>query len=119
MALVPAALAPVRSRRHFSSATVSFWITAMAPWTCETCGAQFSDSGHSPAACPICEDERQYVNWKGQTFLTCETLTAGHRLVWRDDLDLTGIAMEPAFAIGQRALLVPLAEGCVMWDCVP
>ena len=43
----------------------------------------------------------------------------GPKLVWRDDLGIPGIAIEPAFAIGQRALLVPEADGCVMWDCVP
>jgi glyoxylase-like metal-dependent hydrolase (beta-lactamase superfamily II) len=91
----------------------------MSPWTCETCGAQFSDSGNPPASCLICEDERQFVGWKGQSFLTRETLTERHRLVWRDDLGLTGIGLEPSFAIGQRALLVPSADGCVMWDCVP
>jgi hypothetical protein len=100
-------------------ATVSFWITAMPLWTCETCGAQCPDSGNPPASCPICEDERQFVGWKGQTFLTREALAERHRMVWRDDLGLTGIALEPSFAIGQRALLVPLADGCLMWDCVP
>jgi glyoxylase-like metal-dependent hydrolase (beta-lactamase superfamily II) len=40
-------------------------------------------------------------------------------VVWRDDLGLIGIGLEPSFAIGQRALLVPIADGCVMWDCVP
>lgn len=29
------------------------------------------------------------------------------------------IALEPSFAIGQRALLVPDGKGCVMWDCIP
>lgn len=91
----------------------------MPLWTCETCGAQFPDSEKPPASCPICEDERQFVSWKGQTFLTREALTERSRLVWRDDLGLTGIGSEPSFAIGQRALLVPLADGCVMWDCVP
>ena len=38
----------------------------MALWTCEQCGAQFPESGQPPVACPICEDERQFVNWKGQ-----------------------------------------------------
>jgi glyoxylase-like metal-dependent hydrolase (beta-lactamase superfamily II) len=95
------------------------WITAMPLWTCETCGAQFPDSGKPPASCPICEDERQYVNWKGQTFLTREMLAERHRLIWRDDLGLTGIALEPSFAIGQRALLVPDRGGFVMWDCIP
>ena len=43
----------------------------MPLWTCETCGAQFLGQ-RKPASipCPICEDERQYVNWKGQTWLT-------------------------------------------------
>jgi len=91
----------------------------MPLWTCETCGAQFPDGENPPASCQICEDERQYVGWKGQTFFTREALSERHRPVWRDDLGLTGIALEPSFAIGQRALLVPLADGCLMWDCVP
>lgn len=91
----------------------------MPPWTCETCGAQFSDSGRQPASCPICEDERQFVNWKGQTFLTPDALAERHHVVWRDDLGLTGLSLEPSFAIGQRALLVPLGDGVLMWDCVP
>ncbi|QPF84061.1 MBL fold metallo-hydrolase [Bradyrhizobium genosp. L] len=91
----------------------------MPLWTCEQCGAQFPDSAASPAACPICEDERQYVNWNGQAWLTREQLAARHKVVWRDDLGLTGIGLEPSFAIGQRALLVPDRGGCVMWDCVP
>jgi hypothetical protein len=96
-----------------------FWITAMPLWTCETCGAQFPESEKPPASCPICEDERQFVNWKGQTFLTREALAERHRLAWRNDLGLNGIGSEPSFAIGQRALLVPLGDGCLMWDCVP
>jgi hypothetical protein len=88
-------------------------------WTCEQCGAQFPETDQPPAACPICEDERQYVNWKGQTWLSREELAKHHRLVWRDDLDIPGIAVEPGFAIGQRALLIPADGGCVLWDCVP
>ncbi|WP_426422638.1 MBL fold metallo-hydrolase [Bradyrhizobium genosp. A] len=91
----------------------------MPLWTCETCGAQFPDSEKPLAPCPICEDERQYVNWKGQNFLARETLAERHRLVWRNDLGLIGIALEPSFAIGQRALLVPDGGGYVMWDCIP
>ncbi|MET0675810.1 MAG: MBL fold metallo-hydrolase, partial [Bradyrhizobium sp.] len=91
----------------------------MPSWTCEQCGAQFPESAAPPASCPVCEDERQYVNWKGQTWLTREQLAQRHKLVWRDDLGIMGIGMEPGFAIGQRALLVQEADGCVMWDCVP
>jgi hypothetical protein len=91
----------------------------MSLWTCEQCGAQFPESPVPPRSCPICEDERQYVNWKGQTWLTPEQLTQRCRLTWRDDLGVPGIGIEPSFAIGQRALLLREADGCVMWDCVP
>jgi glyoxylase-like metal-dependent hydrolase (beta-lactamase superfamily II) len=91
----------------------------MALWTCEQCGAQFPDTREPPRACPICEDERQYVNWKGQRWLTREELAGSHKLAWRDDLGVAGIGVEPSFAIGQRALLLREPDGCVMWDCVP
>ncbi|WP_454616756.1 MBL fold metallo-hydrolase [Bradyrhizobium cenepequi] len=91
----------------------------MSFWTCEQCGAQFPDSDSPPPSCRICEDERQFVNWNGQVWLSREELAKRHRLVWRDDLGLTGIALEPSFAIGQRALLVPDGDGLVMWDCIP
>ncbi|MGV7216480.1 MBL fold metallo-hydrolase [Bradyrhizobium sp. UFLA05-112] len=91
----------------------------MPLWTCETCGAQFPSNEKLPESCPICEDERQFVNWKGQTFLSRETLTERCRVAWRDDRGLTGLALEPSFAIGQRALLIPDGGAFVMWDCVP
>ncbi len=88
-------------------------------WTCEQCGAQFPESHEPPLACLICEDERQFVNWKGQTWGAREDLEKRLKLVWRDDLGIAGIGLEPGFAIGQRALLVPAGDGCVLWDCVP
>jgi hypothetical protein len=88
-------------------------------WTCEQCGAQFPKGDEPPVSCPICEDERQFVNWKGQAWIAREALSERHRLVWRDDLGILGIGVEPSFAIGQRALLVPEADGCVLWDCLP
>ncbi len=91
----------------------------MPLWTCEQCGAQFPENAEPPQACLICEDERQFVNWRGQAWLTPEELAKGRKLVWRDDLDVIGIAVEPSFAIGQRALLLREADGCVMWDCIP
>jgi glyoxylase-like metal-dependent hydrolase (beta-lactamase superfamily II) len=91
----------------------------MPIWSCEQCGAQFSESIDQPLSCPICEDERQFVNWKGQAWLTREQLNKSHKLVWRDDLGIPGIGVEPRLAIGQRALLLCEHDGCVMWDCVP
>jgi hypothetical protein len=59
------------------------------------------------------------VNWKGQRWLTRDELAKGHKTVWRDDLGVPGIGLEPSFAIGQRALLLREPDGCVMWDCIP
>src|SRR3979411_115143 len=70
-------------------------------------------------ACLVGEQERQVRNWKGQAWLAREELTKRHKLVWREDLGIPGIGVEPSFAIGQRALLVPEPDGCVLWDCVP
>ncbi|CAL79956.1 conserved hypothetical protein; putative hydrolase [Bradyrhizobium sp. ORS 278] len=91
----------------------------MPLWTCFQCGAQFPDTPAPPAHCVVCEDERQYVNWSGQRFLSREELAERHPVVWREDLGLIGLALEPSFAIGQRALLIPVPDGCVMWDCIP
>ncbi|SDS97908.1 MBL fold metallo-hydrolase [Bradyrhizobium canariense] len=88
-------------------------------WTCEQCGAQFPDSREPPSSCPICEDERQFVNWKGQSWVAREELAKRHTLVWHDDLGIPGIGAKPNFAIGQRALLLREPDGCVLWDCVP
>ncbi|MGJ4941496.1 MBL fold metallo-hydrolase [Bradyrhizobium sp. HKCCYLS1011] len=91
----------------------------MPLWTCSQCGAQFPDTAAPPDACLICEDERQFVNWSGQSFLSREEMLRSHRLIWRDDLGVPGLQIEPRFAIGQRALLLCESDGCVMWDCVP
>lgn len=91
----------------------------MPLWTCFQCGAQFPDSPAPPAACKICEDERQFVNWSGQSFLSRDELAERHEVVWRDDDGVLGIALEPGFAIRQRALVIREPDGCVMWDCIP
>jgi glyoxylase-like metal-dependent hydrolase (beta-lactamase superfamily II) len=88
-------------------------------WTCEQCGAQFPDRREPPSSCQICEDERQFVNWKGQAWIAREALAKRHRLVWHEDLGIPGIGVEPDFAIRQRALLLREPDGCVLWDCVP
>ncbi|MGX6449921.1 MBL fold metallo-hydrolase, partial [Patulibacter sp. S7RM1-6] len=86
---------------------------------CVACGAHFPDAPAPPARCPICEDPRQYVPESGQAWTTPEALSADHRLVVRDDRGLPGVGVEPSFAIGQRALLVPWGTTNLLWDCVP
>jgi glyoxylase-like metal-dependent hydrolase (beta-lactamase superfamily II) len=91
----------------------------MALWTCIQCGAQFPDTATPPPSCPICEDERQFVNWKGQQWFSREEFLNAHKVVLSDDFGVVGIGLEPSFAIGQRALLFKDGDGCVMWDCIP
>jgi len=86
---------------------------------CATCGAQFPPSGAPPERCPICDDQRQYVPTSGQAWRTGEELSAGHRNEIRREGAYDGVGLDPPFAIGQRALLVPAGERHVLWDCVP
>jgi hypothetical protein len=87
-------------------------------FVCETCGVQFAPSGAPPPACPVCEDARQWVPEDGQRWTTLEELRGSHRNEVREDAGFTGIGTEPGFAIGQRALLVPLGGRNVMWECI-
>jgi hypothetical protein len=90
----------------------------MPRFICATCGTQFPATDAPPPHCPICEDARQWVPEDGQRWTTMEELAAEHRNVVREDGELTGIGTEPAFAIGQRALLLPYAGRALMWDCI-
>jgi glyoxylase-like metal-dependent hydrolase (beta-lactamase superfamily II) len=91
----------------------------MPNYICVTCGVQSAPTETPPDGCPICQDERQYVNPNGQTWTTLETLRADHHnLIKPLEPGLTGIGTEPRFAIGQRALLVQGPEGNVLWDCI-
>jgi hypothetical protein len=92
----------------------------MPAWICVTCGVQHADTSEPPERCEICEDERQYVGWAGQQWTTMSDLARDHSNVVREEEDdLVGIGVEPAVAIGQRALLVRTPHGNVLWDCVP
>jgi hypothetical protein len=84
---------------------------------CRTCGVQYPGPRED---CPICQDERQYVGWDGQQWTTLAALRdGGHRgRVHTEGPGVTGIGTEPAFAIGQRALLVTTPGGNVLWDMV-
>jgi DNA-directed RNA polymerase subunit RPC12/RpoP len=91
----------------------------MPSYICVTCGNQYAESNEPPGACPVCLDERQYVNPRGQMWATMEQLVREHRNELRPlEPGLTGIVTVPKFAIGQRALLVQAAGGNVLWDCL-
>jgi hypothetical protein len=89
-------------------------------YICATCGTQFTPSPAEPAACPVCEDERQYIGAGGQKWLTLDRLRETHRCEVRElEPGLFGIGLTPSFAIGQRALVVCTDAGNVLWDCIP
>jgi hypothetical protein len=85
-------------------------------YVCATCGAQFTPSEQPPPTCPVCDDERQYVGPGGQRWTTHAELAAGHEhRLQEEEPGLLGVGIDPAFAIGQRALVT----GALMWDCLP
>jgi glyoxylase-like metal-dependent hydrolase (beta-lactamase superfamily II) len=90
----------------------------MERYICVTCGTQFADSEETPGSCPVCDDPRQYVPISGQHWTTLAELSADHENEVRIDGELTGIGTNPSFAIGQRALLVPMGDSNLLWDCI-
>jgi hypothetical protein len=101
---------------------------------CNTCGTQHPTADRAAlTTCFICDDPRQYTPPSGQSFTTLAELrssaSAGedqqqrrhnefHPLIKDDALRFTRIVTKPAFAIGQRAILIRTPKGNVLWDCV-
>ena len=91
----------------------------MDAFICTACGTQYAPSNAAPTGCPICEEERQYVPPRGQTWTTPASLAAGHFNSYRQhEPGVIGIGTQPSFAIGQRALVVCTPGGNVLWDCI-
>ena len=91
----------------------------MTAFLCVTCGTQYPPSEVPPRECPICEDERQFVGFDGQTWTTLDELRATHRNdIIPLESGLTALLTNPAFAVGERALLVESPGGNVLWDCI-
>ena len=91
----------------------------MPAFICTACGMQFAPSAQPPAACPVCEDERQYVPPAGQDWVTHEELSRSNYNAWRLlEPGLFEIVTMPAFGIGQRAQLVRTPAGNILWDCL-
>jgi glyoxylase-like metal-dependent hydrolase (beta-lactamase superfamily II) len=85
---------------------------------CTTCGTQYEPSEQPPAACLICDEERQFVPPSGQAWTTLPKLRTTHMATFRHEAELIGIGTSPLFGIGQRALLVRTPHGNVLWDCI-
>ena len=110
---------------------------------CVACGTQYPASAVPPVACPICDDDRQYVPAAGQRWTTLDALRRHYRNELRDiapgvtaivsirrpddeiaargggvhDGELSRLA-KVSFAIGQQAHLLATPAGNLLWDCV-
>ena len=91
----------------------------MPAFICNTCGTQYEPTPAPPAACPICDDERQYVVPAGQSWVTLDGLAKRCMNAIRElEPDLISITTQPAFGIGQRAQLIRTPQGNILWDCI-
>lgn len=88
----------------------------MTNYICETCGTQYGASDLPPQGCPICEDERQYVGWRGQRWTEHDALLERYHLRIGEDEGLLALAIDGDFAIDQRALLLPTDAGNILWE---
>jgi glyoxylase-like metal-dependent hydrolase (beta-lactamase superfamily II) len=86
---------------------------------CQACGVQQAPGADPPSHCSICTDERQFVGRDGQRWTTLEEMRGSYRTeVAELEPDLFQLTTQPAFGIGQRALLVRTAGGNLLWDCL-
>jgi glyoxylase-like metal-dependent hydrolase (beta-lactamase superfamily II) len=91
----------------------------MPAFICTTCGCQYPDTEAPPSGCLICQDDRQYVNPAGQTWTTLPAMRKTCFNAFRQlEPGLMGVGTFPAFAIGQRALLLSSPRGNILWDCI-
>jgi hypothetical protein len=91
----------------------------MPLFICTACGTQYPENEQVPALCVVCEEERQYVPPRGQTWTTLEALRQTHTNTFLEyEKGIIGMGTTPAFAIGQRALFVHTDHGNILWDCI-
>lgn len=91
----------------------------MPAYICITCGTQYPPADAPPSFCPICEDERQYVNPNGQQWTTLDALRAAHHNVIEEvEPRLYRIKSEPKVGLGQQAFLLQTPVGNILWDCI-
>lgn len=92
----------------------------MNHFICETCGVQFGQSCTEPGQCPICNEERQYVNPNGQSWTTLEKMKSeGYtNMIRSEENGLYSIKTSPEFGIGQTAYLIQSGGFGLLWDCI-
>lgn len=91
----------------------------MDRFICVTCGTQYPESEQPPQACPICDDDRQYIAPGGQQWTTLAALQGRHYNTLAEIAPgIMTIEAQPKVGIGQRAYLIQGPEDAVLWDCI-
>jgi glyoxylase-like metal-dependent hydrolase (beta-lactamase superfamily II) len=91
----------------------------MESYLCVTCGTEYPPSAGAPEHCPICEDDRQYINPQGQQWTTLAAEQGKrHNSFTTIAPGITTIATEPKLGIGERAYLIETGQGNILWDLV-
>jgi hypothetical protein len=87
---------------------------------CTTCGTRYATAKTSTDACPVCNDDRQYIGDQEQQWTSYEQLAKVYVIRFSKINDhLLDLRLMPSFAIGQRAHLVLSPSGNILWDCLP
>jgi hypothetical protein len=86
---------------------------------CANCGVAYPVDAPAPDFCPICADER-VASPATQAWTSMHELRSAHRNEMRtiEPGLLANVCTTPAFAIGQRAIIVETSAGCILWDCL-
>lgn len=93
----------------------------MSKFICTTCGVQHPERTQEPESCPICIEERQFVNPNGQEWTTLiEMRESGiyKNNIVKEEENLYSITTAPEFGIGQTAYLVKEDNFTILWDCI-
>ncbi len=65
---------------------------------CTACGTQFLMDSNAPELCPICNDDRQYIPEKGQTWTNLKELSNNYSVIVKKINDsLYELKMVPSF----------------------
>jgi glyoxylase-like metal-dependent hydrolase (beta-lactamase superfamily II) len=87
---------------------------------CTTCGTEYPPDQPVPALCHICNDDRQYINENGQSWVSFNKLKSTHSIRISAVCDnLYSLKVQPDFALANRALLLLSPAGNILWDCIP
>ena len=92
---------------------------SLTNFICTTCGVQYEASETPPLLCPICNDDRQYIGFGGQSWTTLQNINRQHKnIIEKIAPDVYAIYSTPAFGINQRAHLIRTPGGNILWDCI-